>query len=469
MQVALKYKRDWQKLSVEGNASYLRYRTTPESSFGNNYLNIGLTNQSYFFQASDDLLLEALFTYRPNNSWDILLGGTFKQVSSYPQTNDLPEPFDPDDYVPFTEERPDPDPILGDFGNNPLEYNISSAFLQGFYHKKRWSLLLGVRFIKSSQFELASSDSVDNIGAVALSDFTNQFLPRIGFMYKLSEKSSIRTSISTGFRLPPPQQTFGSLGLPGIDNNGNFTADSINYQLIPNPSLAPEITNNVELGYRYFISDKIYADATLFASATFNRINSNFSLVDTRVFPRAQVNYVEDDGSFSKRARQWVSVGNSASGLFGLQLMLRMEDVVPKYEVGVDAFLQIASGAENLPSGENLVGYRATPNRLFQLNISGKPTKKMYIRLESVWSSSWLRRNIVNLRALELPFARTDGYFVLDGTVRHQINKQLQAYIRVTNIFDTAYGGIGADGQDVDALINPQLGRNIQIGITFQK
>jgi hemoglobin/transferrin/lactoferrin receptor protein len=36
------------------------------------------------------------------------------------------------------------------------------------------------------------------------------------------------------------------------------------------------------------------------------------------------------------------------------------------------------------------------------------------------------------------------------------------------NIFDAQYGGLNATGFDVDLRYTPQLGRNIQIGISFK-
>lgn len=466
---ALNYDKSWNKISVTLNASYLRYRLDTESSLGSNYATNGQQRfQSYIYQASDDIMLEGLVTYRPSKNWDWLLGATVQRSSNLPQTNDLVSPFNANDYKPFSSQIPALHPLYGNFGYNPIVYPSSSIFLQGFYHKNKWSLIFGGRMINSPQYDDVNVS--DNGSAIEFSDLSSYILPRLGVLYKLSESSSLRFSLANGFRFAPANLAFSSLALPGTDfETGEFIPNSINYQVIPNPNLGSEVVSYLELGYRYIFSEKIYADIGMYSSAIANQINSTFVSVSTDKYPNAGVNHIEADGTGAYRARQWVNTPNNVSFSTGIQAMLRFQDILPKYELNVDAFLKLATGGEVLPSGETLNAHRGEPTRHFQLNLSAKPVKNVYIRLESNWMNGWLRRAISNLEESRDPHALIDGYFCLDGIVRYQFSKNLQGFVKIRNAFDATYSGVGPEGQDIDTFIHSQLSRNIQLGITFNR
>jgi hemoglobin/transferrin/lactoferrin receptor protein len=58
-------------------------------------------------------------------------------------------------------------------------------------------------------------------------------------------------------------------------------------------------------------------------------------------------------------------------------------------------------------------------------------------------------------------------YYNLDFVFSLKINKNLSGIIKVLNVFDAQYGGIDAIGMDVDLQYNPQLRRNIRLGLTY--
>ena len=58
-------------------------------------------------------------------------------------------------------------------------------------------------------------------------------------------------------------------------------------------------------------------------------------------------------------------------------------------------------------------------------------------------------------------------YYNLDIIFSLKINKNLSGIIKVLNVLDAQYGGIDAIGMDMDLQYNPQLGRNIRLGLTY--
>lgn len=463
---ALSYNNRWNKISFTFNSSYLRYRTDEESSFGNNYFT-GFGGQSYTYQASDDIFLESLLNYSPNDNWDLLLGASHQWSSNLPVTNGLATPFNPSDYRPFNDELSiELHPRYGMFGYNPISFSNSSFFIQGFYHQNNWSLLLGARFISAGNYESPGQEAEE---ALLLGNLSRQLLPRLGLLYKLSEVSSVRLSFAAGYRLPPSSKAFGSIALPIVEEDGSTSPTGVDYQQIPSQGVSPELSASLELGYRYLFSDKVYADATLYMNTVANRLNSRFVDVNLAQYPNADFNQTDEEGNLLRRARQWGNSSESVSQLLGLQLMFRARDIIPRYKLGADFFFNLSGGSETLPSGKKLEGYRAVPNHLLQMNFSLSPSKNVYIRLENIWSGSWLRRNLQSQEDFHSSYARVDGYFTTDITARYQFSKNLSGYVRVLNVFNTEYGGIGAEGLDIDLFYLPQLKRNIQIGLSFSK
>jgi hemoglobin/transferrin/lactoferrin receptor protein len=461
---SLTYEKQGNKFRFLANASYLRYRSDLGTSFGVNYEN-GHGNTSYTFEASDDLFGEALITYSPNANWDLLGGVSYQASSAMPQTNDLASPFVRGGYAPFTSRTPEAHPIYGLFGYNPTRIFNGSAFAQAFYHKNRWVLLAGVRFIRASNYQVKADEN----DVSQLPNLPAEFSPRLGALYKVSEKASFRFSAASGFRAPSPSTAFASLALPNTEN-GNLLNDSINYQRIPNPDLAPEISRSEELGFRYSFTNKFFIDVALFTNTVYNRINSQFRPIDRAQYPSALVNTRLPDGTVTALAREWTNDNGSYSQLVGLQIYAKWQHLVPRYKLSADLAIMLSKGSEILPGGGGeLEDYREVPRSLLQWNISFVPTKKTYIRIENVLSSSWLRRNIAHVDQVSERYARTAGYYVVDLHLRYELSKNLTAFLKVMNALNTQYAGIGATGLDVDLFYNPQLLRNIQIGLNFSK
>ena len=58
-------------------------------------------------------------------------------------------------------------------------------------------------------------------------------------------------------------------------------------------------------------------------------------------------------------------------------------------------------------------------------------------------------------------------YYDLDLLLAIRINNRLSANLKIINTLNTAYGGIDVKEQDVDLQYNPQLGRCIRVGFSY--
>ncbi|SFE58401.1 TonB-dependent receptor plug domain-containing protein [Thermoflexibacter ruber] len=442
---SLNYTTSWDKFTFTSNLMYLKERYDKYSSLATNYSNEG---KSYIYQASDDIFGEAVVNYNLSKKIELTGGVSYKLSSALPQTNDLASPFNPSDYKPFTGHRPPPDPLLGNFGINPTSFNNFGAFIQGYYSSKRWNIVFGWRY--------------DNP-----SNYSDQSYNRIAVMYKLTNKTSLRLSGGYAFKAPALSISYNSVAFP--DREIDFTTgtygkfnDSISYQVVPSPNLAPEELGAIDFGLRYAINTNTYLDVSGFVNSVSNLIVAFLDTINRTEYPKATGGLV----------RSYRNEASTLAALTGFQVALRARDLIPAIGLNTNFAYTYQFGFEDL--GGDLTGrlneYRQVPRHTLQWNISLNPLKKLYLNFDNVAMSGWYRKYIdTDLdigRELFKNFIK--GYYTLDMTARYTFNKNISSFLKIINVFDAQYGGLNATGFDVDMKYTPQLGRNIQIGISFK-
>ncbi|WP_338815664.1 TonB-dependent receptor (plasmid) [Bernardetia sp. Wsw4-3y2] len=440
------YQTSNKKSSFLINASYLYYRLDANSSFGTNY-NIGRSvGRSYRYEGSDDVFLESIYTRKINPHFELTGGFSVTTSFNLPVTNDLEKPFDINLYDKAVNGNLEPDPILGNFGYNGNTFFNGGVFLQAYYTKNKWVGVFGLR--------------ADTRSGVDADTTANSSLnPRIALLYKATPKLSFRVSGATAFRAPPPSTQFTSLALVDIET------DSIIYQQVPNPNLNPETSVTIETGIRYFPSKNITLDIVGYFTGTRSPIVGRFRPIDKQIYPLAS----SLSGNSNGTAREFINSEDSRSAIYGIQGILKIKNIIERIHLDTDLFFSYTQGSEVLPDdGGTINDYRMQPDFMGQLRVSFRPSPKWYINFQNVLMSSWYRRNTFNIEQYEEERAKTDGYYTLDMLVRHYFNKNVSAYFRVNNVFDTEYGGIDATGLDIDANFNPQLLTNIQAGVSFR-
>ncbi|OJJ14007.1 hypothetical protein BKI52_44890 [marine bacterium AO1-C] len=455
----LSYTQSWKKFSITSNASYLRYRMDVGSSYGVNYNSLTSGGRAYTYEASDDLFLEVLGTYSINKYMELTAGFSGTISSNLPPINDSENPFNPSDYVPFSTVKRPPHDLFGNFGDNPIVQGITGYFVQLFYQKDNLSLILGIREDSSTEFDTRGQEQ-SRIDA---------FYPRVAMLYKFNDRISVRGSYGRAFKSPSPRLTYGSLALPVFDfSSGSkvLNTNVIQYERVPNINLQPEFSTSYELGLRYNISKNIDVDFMAYYNQINQLINQSLIRLSTTEFSGNGVTqFGLPNGDFLTRSPQ--NNAQSRSVLYGLQAVLRMSNLIPSVKLNTDIYLNYAAGEEVLPNDNNdkVDFHRQVPKFMAQVNFSLEPYENVYLRFDNVLMTGWVRRF--------LPFARgseavTDGYYNLDFIGRYQFNKNLGVFLKIRNVLNAEYGGIGADGLDTDLIYNPQLKRNIQFGASFQ-
>ncbi len=438
----------FKKWTITTNASYMRYRYNPLSSRSSNYRDSIYSSRAYRFAASDDLFGELLMRYTPAKDLEWTFGASLKASSCMPEGNDLDEPFDIKDYRPFSNNKPTPHPIFGDFGYNPIRVFAGGAFAQFLWTPKRWTVIGGMRMDMTTAYE--------SQGTIPF-----EIYPRVAVLYKITNNLSVRGSIGSGFKPPSPNLFYTSLAItnPNLQRLGK-----VNYQQIPNINLSPETLRNIEFGLRGRLGTNIEFDVLYYDNLLENRISGQFIPIDTSIYRNA--------AAFPGNpvvARAYVNDSVANSLLSGTQVWLRFKNIIRPIKLNLDFGYLRTSGSEILPNGGGeLSNVRMMPKSFVQWTLSAQLSEKVFLRLENVHSSDWINRKVSNVSQLNDPLVRTKAYYVMDAILNFNISKQLRTFVKVLNVFDKGYGGIDVTGFDVDLPYNPQLRRNIQLGLNFE-
>jgi hemoglobin/transferrin/lactoferrin receptor protein len=433
---SINYIRRLNKSELTTNISFLNYRLDRNSAFPVNYEVFGNPEgKSYVYGGSDDVFVEQLVTYLPKRNWEFTAGVSYQFSGNLPKTNELAVPFDPSVYKPFSLKVPAQDSVyskvFGNFGYYPNTFYNWATFLQTYYTRNRFSLILGARFDQNSFYNSAIN-------------------PRVAALFKLMPKFNLRASFGTAFKAPAFFLAYNSLGI-------RVKQDSMIYAIVPNENLRPEKFLSAEIGFRLGETKKSFLDASVFINEISNSISGVIVTLDTARF-RGAILGREPSRSFRNSA--------GISTLYGFQFQAKTSELWRVLDI--DASISFALGSEVLPdNNERINDFRMQPRTLAKAFIAYKPSKHLYFGLRGEYASPWVRRYTPTQQNYTNSFFINESHVVFDAHFYASLNQNFRITARCTNFLDTRYGGIGATGLDIDLFNNPQLGRNIQIGLQF--
>ena len=438
---SLSYNKDWtSRFITTTNYSSLNYRMDNSTSEALTFT--AYSDKMYRYSAGNDILLEQIVTYIPVNKLELVGGISYQFSGNLPQTSYLPEPFDHKDYSAFGLKVPSNDTVSGSFGLNPITYHNRSVFGQAYYAFKKFRFMAGLRWDYNSLYK-------------------NSLSPRLAAIVIPSEKTSIRTSIGFAYKAPSPSLTYQSLAY-----RGGPDLDSLVYLLIPNSDLEPERYMSIELGLIRKVSKRYRFDISVYYNEIRNLIfDSEIDINDINL-PLAV-----SETDFSNPTKK-VNLSDAVSRLYGLQATMKWENLIESINLDAELSLTFAQSSETFPdviriAGDFLSDFTLTPNHFGQLHISMKPVDKLYVSMSGIWESSWFRVLLPFGDIYKSIFKKADGYYTMDILTRYSFSNDVSMFLKVNNVFDEKYGGIGLSRLNAALPYNPQLGRNIRFGITY--
>lgn len=436
--IALSYANETDKLASTTQVSYLRYRLDHNSSYSITYPGGNQQGLAFVYTASDDILAEQLLNFKVGDQVSILSGISFQYSGNLPTSNDLPQRFDPSDYSTFAKKPLEPDPVFGDFGQNPITYYNAAAFSQ-------------------VQFSWKSLKAVGSLRYDYNSRYKSTLNPRLAVLWGNKDSDRYYANYGRAFRAPAPNTAFRSVAF-------QTSTQGLSYQVIPQPNLQPEVFHAFEIGTRQKISNKVEMNVSFFRNIIRNLISSTFVQLDSELYPLA-INTI---------ARTNINSSEAKAKLRGFQLSLIGKDIIQAIKLNSAYHFTRSRGEEVLPKiddqqleFEKLKALRMTPRSIHQWQLSFYPTKYLYISLRQQWISSWLRRYTPSVEDSQKELYTNKRYYTMDILTSYQLGNQIRVYVDIKNVFNAEHSGIGATGLDVDAFYNPQQRRFLLLGLSF--
>lgn len=451
---------DWKfgRLTTNMSLRYVRYRMDRNSQRRTTYDDKPL----YMYGAGDDIGFEENLTFRASDNLTLSAGVSYMYSGALPTTNDSEYRFDFDSYKAFSTTVDYKDPIFGDVGISPCTYSTYGAYGQVVWDWKRLSVTGGIRYDNNSKW----GKSVN---------------PRIAGLLKITDRLTLRASRGYAYRAPAPQQLYSANAVHGNpvynDLAGKFgrptvsDADSImvSFPLMPPNNLKPEQIGSTEFGLRYYFNNTNYAEIVAFSNRVTDPILRAWAVLDTSKYHGTGSNVVPSE--YPPTTRSYHNESNSKLKLHGYQLIGVFKDIHKKSHLEIKGGITYSVGHEKV-SDDNYAGasflrldyIRQTPKFMMQCMVDFDCCRIMHFSIQNVYCSKWARSYYISN---DNGFYWAPSYYNLDIVFTLKINKNLSGIIKVLNALDAQYGGIDAIGMDVDLKYNPQLRRNIRLGLTY--
>jgi outer membrane receptor for ferrienterochelin and colicin len=241
--IDMAYKRRFNKLNSRTVFIFNNFSLGNHTKFTNVY---SAYNAAYKHSNETTFQFEQQFSYAVSEKTEINAGLLYQNFVVLPKTNDLPVPFESNNYLG-----------LYYLGTNVKDVNGNSLAIRQDFYWLNYFNLGGYAQLKTS---LANTLNL----TVGLrydynSRFEGNFNPRLGLVYFPLEKLTFKLLYGESFLAASPYSAYQHYGsfVPLQDNAGNFTGFKSFFYHLPNPDLKAEKNRSIETSIRYKFSNKI--------------------------------------------------------------------------------------------------------------------------------------------------------------------------------------------------------------------
>lgn len=412
------YRKNIGKITTTTALTMSEYNLDPESNYRNLYTGI---EAAYKYSTASMGKIEQQVDYRASDKFNLSAGIGYEQYHTVPQSADLDAPVDTKDHIHATylgtKAYYNPSGLAAQFYF--LRYHNAGSFVQSTWSpNEQWHITLGARYDWNSRYG-------------------NTLNPRIGVVYRPSEKTTLKVLFGSAFLAPMPSDSYSQYGsFYTVDSGRTYRS---NFLHLPNPDLAPIRSKNVELtisqnvnedfvltvnGYCTFLSGlHRYADDNL----TTKRYNNQFNGIP--------VDYIE------------VFTNNNRQKNYGASVVLDGKHQLGKVQVNSFASFSYVNGKieDGLTEGREVELDRQTDfiapfmGRIgFDLK-AGKFTCSPRLTLMGTQRLPGMADTVnAIIQRQTIP-----GYALLNVSMKYALNKNVAAFINVSNALNQRYRVVG--------------------------
>jgi outer membrane receptor for ferrienterochelin and colicin len=249
------YRKTIGKLSFSTSLGANQYNLDPNSNYRNLYTGM---ERAYKYSTCSMIKAEEQLDYKASNNFSMTIGAGYENYSAIPQSADLATPVNKKDYLEGsylgTESYYRPEGLAAQF--YCIKYHNAGAYLQAQYNPgPKIYFTLGARYDENSRYG-------------------KTFNPRLGVVYKLSGKTTLKALYGTAYLAPSPSDSYVQYGSFDTPDSGK-TYHSY-FLHLPNPGLKPIISRNAEFSINHYL----FSDFSITLDAFYTELSGLHDFAD---------------------------------------------------------------------------------------------------------------------------------------------------------------------------------------------
>ena len=270
------YKRSFGKITSTSMLMASEYVLDPKSNVRSTDSDL---EPSYLYSTGSMTKLEEQIDWKTNEKLGFTGGASYAAYNSIPDAGGVDEPVDKNSDIHGSYQGTDS--YYGP-GGLPAVFHIVNYTNFGTYLQAQYSPANKINFTLGARYDLNSS-------------YGNTLNPRLGVVYRPSDKTTIKALYGSAFLAPSPADRYLQYG--SFDTPDSGRTYHSNFMHLPNPGLKPITSRNAEVNIRQYLSDNFsvaldgyYTQLTnLHANADDNKSTHLYN----NTFAGASVEYIE--------------------------------------------------------------------------------------------------------------------------------------------------------------------------------
>ena len=412
------YKKTFDKINSTTSLTASEYELDPKSNYRNLYTEM---EPAYKYSVCSMVKGEEQLDYKASEKLGFIAGASYESYYSIPQSTDLEEPVNPKDYIHGsylgTNAYYRPNGLAAQFYF--IRYHNTGTYFQAQYSPvTKINITLGARYDINSRYG-------------------STFNPRLGIVYKPSDKTTIKALYGSAFLAPSPSDSYVQYGSFDTQDSGR-TYHSY-FLHLPNPRLKPIRSQNVELSVQQYVTDNfnITLDGyytRLTGLHAFADDNKSTHLYDN-MFNGIPVDYIE------------VFVNEGREKNYGGSIQLNWKNSFGRIHINSFIYLSYVNGKvdhalkeRNETTSDSQLEFISP--FMFHIGSDLKAGKfscaprLILMGKQNLAGSKDTLNNLVHLQTLA-------GYALLNISLRYNVTKQFSVFANITNALNEHYRSVG--------------------------
>jgi outer membrane cobalamin receptor len=412
------YKKTFGDLTASTILTVSEYNLHPESNYRNLYTNM---EAGYKYSTCSMVKAEEQLGYKVSDKLNLSAGIGYESYSAIPQSGDLYAPVNEDDHIHAsylgTQAYYRPEGLAAQFYF--IKYRNIGSYLQGQYSpSEKIHFTIGARYDDNSRFG-------------------SSFNPRLGIVYKPSEKTTIKALYGKAFLAPTPSDSYSQYGSFQTTDSGRTYSSYFLH--LPNPSLTPIKSHSLELSIRQNLTDNLIMTLNGYYSFLtglhdFSDDNETTHLYNN-MFNGIPVDYIEVFTNNNRQKNYGGSIilnGKHDIGDVQVNSFASLSYVNGVVEKGLDESLETEKDIE-LDFVANFMGRLGADVKAGKLTGSARLLLMGRQNISGIADSS----NTI-LRRQTIP-----GYALLNIGVQYMVHKKVSLFMNITNALNQKFRNAG--------------------------